>query len=402
MNETSPGRVEGGGLLPESKRRSARPGPSRRTGLFVLLVFVIGAGFLYLNRHDEPEALPEWKPGPFDPPVQYAFIPEKSDCRDHLADATEDAEAKLVTCSEWTLHTNYKNGQGRQELDLTYGMSCAGVKADEDDCSSDIQLFDAASQVQIDDSYRQGVPLRITPDGHFISYFSKSWMRYVGWDLRAGQRKSISPRLDAETLNDLRSVNISPDGRFFTVAFSGTQPRLLITDFATGQTSTVPGFCRVLGLSQAAAVIAAKRACTDIGEDGSKDDTVTILNRSGLVTGEWKGRDSVNDLSPDGRLLVEVLASVGEDGKEHLVVREAKTGKVVRTLTLRLLSESSDAVGYGWLNNDEYILQAETPEPGGSFGYYRVNIRTGKSLRIRDLALSLGEKASLGNVRIKN
>jgi hypothetical protein len=388
--------------LLEVKRCSARPGSLRRTGLFILLVFVIGVGFLYYNRHGESKAIPEWQPGPFDPPVQYASIPEVSDCRDRLTDATEDTKAKLVLCSEWTLHVNYKKGQGRQELDLPYGMGCAGFKNDEDDCSSDIQLFDAASKVQIDGSYRQGVPLRITPDGHFISYFSKSWMRYVGWDLRAGQRKAISPRLDAKALNDLQSVNISPDGRFFTVAFSGAQPRLLVTDFTTGQTSTLPGFCRVLGLSQAAAVIAAKRACTDIGEDEPNGDTITILNRQGLVTGEWKGGDSVDDLSPDGRLLVEVLASVGEGGKEHLVIREAKTGKVVRTLTLRLLSEPSDAIGYGWIDNDEYILQAETPEPGGSFGYYGVNIRTGKSVRIRDLALSLGEKASLGKVRIKN
>ncbi|MEV4248147.1 hypothetical protein AB0J63_32630 [Streptosporangium canum] len=334
--------------------------------------------------------------------MQYAFIPEKSSCRDYLADETEDAGKKLVTCSEWTLLAHYEKGKGRQELDLTYGASCDGFEADEDDCSSDIQLFDAASQIRIDDSYRQGVPLRITPDGHFISYFSKSWMQYVGWDLRAGQRKAISPRLDAKALNDLQSVNISPDGRFFTVAFSGARPRLLLTDFATGQTSTLPGFCRVLGLSRAAAVIAAKRTCTDIGEDEPNDDTVTILNRQGLVTGEWKGGDSVDDLSPDGRLLVEVLASAGEDDKEHLVVRDAKTGKVVRKLTLRLLSEPSDATGYGWIDNDEYILQADTPEPGGSFGYYGVNIRTGKSLRIRDLALSLGEKVSLGKVRIED
>jgi hypothetical protein len=298
---------------------------------------------------------------------------------------------------------NYKKGQGRQKLDLPYGMSCAGFKDDEDDCSSDIQLFDAASQIRIDDSYRQGVPLRITPDGHFISYFSKSWMQYVGWDLRTGKRKAISPRLDAKAFGDLQSVNISPDGRFFAVAFSGDQPRLLITDFATGQTSELPGFCRTLGLSRAAAVIAAKKTCTDIGEeDEPNGDTISILNRRGLVAGEWKGGDSADDLSPDGRLLVEVLASVGEGGKEHLAIRDAKTGKIVRTLTLRLLSEPSDAIGYGWIDNDEYILQAETPEPGGSFGYYRVNVRTGKSLRIRDLALNLGEKVSLGKVRIEN
>lgn len=116
-----------------------------------------------------------------------------------------------------------------------------------------------------------------------------------------------------------------------------------------------------------------------------------MLNRDGAATHEWKGGGT---LSPDGRVLTEM------DEKDRLIVRDAKTGKVVRELDLHLLSEPNDPIGHGWLDADEYIIEAETPEPGGSFGYYAVNVRTGRSSRIRDLPLDPGETVSLGKVRI--
>ncbi|WP_433242035.1 hypothetical protein ACQPYK_37305 [Streptosporangium sp. CA-135522] len=364
----------------------------------------MGAGFLYLNRHDRPRVEPEWKPGAFDPPVQYAFISKDSDCHNRPKAEEEGAAPKVITCSDWRLRVNYKRGEGRQDMNIAYGEGCggfrAGVGVGDDDCSSDIPLFDAASQAQVEGSSYVGVPLRITSDGHHVAYFSKQRMQFVGWDLPAAQLKAISPRLDAKTLDDVYNLAISPDGRFFAVAFSGAQPRLLLTEFATGRTSTFPGFCHVIGLSEAATVIAAKQSCPELGEDDSGNNAVTILNRRGLVISEGRGDDFADDLSPDGRLLVAVIADSGEDGKEHLVTYNAKTGKTVNKFDLRLLSEPNDAIGYGWLDADEYIVKADPPESGGSFGYYKVNVRTGKSQRIRDLGLNPGAVVSLGKVHI--
>ncbi|WP_344318266.1 hypothetical protein [Acrocarpospora pleiomorpha] len=300
---------------------------------------------------------------------------------------------------------HYKTGEGKRDIGIAYGAGCSGDRTEasvEDDCTSDIPLFDAASQAKVDESFRQDVPLRVSPDGHHIAYFSKTRMQFVGWDLPAAQLRPISPRLDAKTLDGVRSLEISPDGRFFTVAFSGTQPQVLLTELATGQTSTFPGFCRVLGISQGATAIAVDRTCPGLGEDDSASNTVTMLNRQGMVTSEWVGGYSIGDLSLDGRLLVEVLADVGEDGKEYVVTYDTETGKISKKLELRLLSEPSDAIGYGWLNAHEYIVQADTPEGGESFGYYAVNMQTGKSQRIRDLGLDPGYPVSLGKVHIRN
>ena len=60
-------------------------------------------------------------------------------------------------------------------------------------------LYDAASQIQLINKRRLGVPLNITPDGHRIAYLSKKSMRFVAWDLPTAQQKAISPRLDART-----------------------------------------------------------------------------------------------------------------------------------------------------------------------------------------------------------
>ncbi|MEO3859587.1 hypothetical protein [Acrocarpospora sp. B8E8] len=390
--------------MPDAEGYIVRPGPGRRIGFFLLLMGVLGAGYLYLNPGNKPQAIPEWKPGPYDPPVQYAFIPDDSDCPGPLTAEEEDAPPKVVRCSEWRLRVHYKTGEGKQEIGITYGAGCGGYGADfsEDDCTSDIPLFDAASQAQVEESFSRGVPLRVSPDGHHIAYFSKTRMQFVGWDLPAAQLKPISPRLDGKALDRVRSLEISPDGRFFAVAFSGTQPQVLLTELATGQTSTFPGFCRVLGISESATAIAVKRTCPELEEDNSASNTVTMLNRQGIVTSEWVGGYFSGVLSPDGRLLVEALPDINEDNKDYLVTYDTKTGKTSKKLELRLLSEPSYASGYDWINAQEYIVQANAPEGGGSFGYYAVNVQTGKSQRIRDLGLDPGNIISLGKVRIKN
>jgi WD40 repeat protein len=296
-----------------------------------------------------------------------------------------------VTCTEWRLRVNYKLGKGRQDIGIPYAAGCAGyrqgVSVNDDDCTSNIEILDAASQVRLSDTQGRDVPLQVTRDGHRVAYLSKKSMQFVGWDLPTAQRKTISPRLDAQALDDVRSLEISPDGKFFAVSFAGDHPRLLLTDFTTGQTTTLQGFCAILGMSQDAARIAAQRTCPDLS-------TVTILKRDGAVISEWRAPDIGASLSPDSRFTVDTQ-------DDYIVTRDATTGKLIKKRKLHLLSEPSDAVGHAWLTNDEYIVEAKTPEPDGSFGYYRVNVKSGISHRIRDLDLNPGSTVSLGTALIR-
>lgn len=398
MNGSDAGGLD---LPPHGLQESPRRRLMRQVGI-LLLVCILGAGFLYMNQDDTSRPAWEWKPKPYDPPVQYAFIPEDSKCHSWPSSPTdEEAKPPLIACTEWRLRVNYKLGKGRQDIGVPYGAGCGGyrggVSISDDDCTGNIELYDAASQVQLSDTERRGVPLRITPDGHRIAYFSKKYMQFVSWDLPTAQRKAISPRLDAQMLDDVRSLEISPDGGFSAVSFAGAQPRLLVTEFATGQTTTIRGFCAILGISQGASRIAAQRTCSDFNEAR----TVTILKRDGAVISEWGRANFVETLSPDGQSIVEIQANF-DDGDEYIVTRDAMTGKVAKKLKLHLLSEPSDAVGHTWLANGEYIVEAETPEPGGSFGYYRVNVKSGVSHRIRDLGLNPGSDVSLGSVLIRD
>jgi hypothetical protein len=332
--------------------------------------------------------------------VQYAFIPEDSECNSWpTRPIDEETKPPLIACTEWRLHVNFKSGDGRQDIGTPYGAGCGGyrrgVSVGDDDCSGDIPLYDAASQVELNENQRRGIGLQVSRDGHRVAYLSKKHMRFMSWDLPTAQLKAISPRLDtAQALDEVRDLAISPDGKFFAVSFAGARPRLLVTEFATGQTIAIPGFCSILGMSRGASRIVAQKACTDL-DAGSGE---TLLKRDGTVLSEWNAVDFPGDLSPDGRSMLALLPEVSEDGDEYAVIRDAMTGKVTKKLKLDLLSEPSEAMGHAWLTNDEYIIEAETPEPGGSFGYYRFNVRTGTSHRIRDLGLNPGETISLGIV----
>ncbi|GGP05392.1 hypothetical protein LDL08_06310 [Nonomuraea glycinis] len=332
--------------------------------------------------------------------MQYAFIPEGSECHSWPSRRIdEETKPPLIGCTERRLHVNFKSGDGRRDIGTPYGAGCGGyrggVSVGDDDCSGDIPLYDAASQVELSENKRRGIALQVSRDGHRVAYLSKKYMRFMSWDLPTAQLKAISPRLDtAQALDEVRDLAISPDGKFFAVSFAGAQPRLLVTEFATGQTITIPGFCSILGMSRGASRIATQKTCTEF-DTGSRE---ILLKRDGAVLGEWSAVDFPGYLSPDGRSMLAILPEVSEDGDEYAVIRDAMTGKVTRKLKLDLLSEPSDAIEHAWLTNDEYIIEAETPEPDGSFGYYRFNVKTGASHRIRDLGLNPGESISLGIV----
>jgi hypothetical protein len=68
--------------------------------------------------------------------------------------------------------------------------------------------------------------------------------------------------------------------------------------------------------------------------------------------------------------------------------------------SLHLLSEPNEAIGHAWLTDREFIVQADPPEAGTGFGYYRVDVASGASQRIVDLGLNPGGAISLGTALI--
>ncbi|MEU4541610.1 hypothetical protein AB0G15_42960 [Streptosporangium sp. NPDC023825] len=405
MNGSDPDGTTGFDSPSREAHSPSKRGSSAWIGL-LLLLGILGVGFLYLNWDTKPRTVAwEWIPKPYDPPVQYAFTPENNECH-QWPSRSEDESARppLVACTEWRLRVNYVRDEGRQDIGIPYGGGCGGhrlgVSVSDDTCVSDIELYDAASQVEIDSKHRRDVPLQISRDGHRLAYFSKKHSQFLGWDLPTAQMKAISPRLDARMLNDIRSLEISPDGKFFAITFGGSRPRLLLTEFATGHTRTLPGVCTVLGIGKNPLRIAVQKDCPSIEDEGTTTRKMTILDRDGATVSEWTEGEFAGELSPDGRLFLAIHTD--ENDVDYLVTRDAMTGKLIKKLKLRLLSESSDAMGHAWLNANEYIIEAEPPEPGGSFGYYKVNVQSGRSDRIRDLNLDLSDNLSLGSVFVEN
>lgn len=358
--------------LPVRGSQESPKRPMKPVGAFVLISILV-AGLFEMLREPPPEW--RWTPQPVAAPVQYAFLPENSNCGWPPDLPDEETKPSLVTCTEWLLHVN-------AELD--------------------IGIPDAASQVRLNERLRRGVGLRITPDGHRIAYLSGQDLRFVALDLPTAQRRAISPRLDAEAMYDLRSLEISPDGNYFAVSFAGNRPYSLLTEFATGRTTTLSGFCSIIGMSQDAARTAARKTCPDPFQDNPvQDRTVTLIKRNGAVIGEWSGVDHTATLSPDGKTIVRIEENVSEEGNDRLVTHDAVTGEVRKKFALELLSEPSDAVGCSWLTDDEYVIKAAAPEhTGGSFGYYRFDVTSGASRRIRDLGLNPGRSVALGRVLV--
>ncbi|MDP9849525.1 hypothetical protein J2853_008736 [Streptosporangium lutulentum] len=376
-----------------SRRSSPRRSLVRYIGAATALLVALLAVNAYATRGSEPERASAWKPERLDPPVQYAFLSDESGCEN--PPRQEELDSSIVTCSDWTMRVEYKKGKDRQELGLLEYESCddSGINAN---CSNNITITAAASRTRTGEGEQRGVPFQVSLDGHRVAYFDKGRMAFVGWDLPSAKILEISPALDVKGLHDLNGVAVSPRGRFFSVAFTGDRPRVLLTDFSTGRTLELPGFCGVLGLSEDTEAIALRSACPDpIGDEPDRDKIVTIVNHRGQTLATWPGGEG--DLSPDGKTLANVPDTYGEENvDEQLVTYDARTGRVLGKRLLKPLSEDSHIIGYGWLDDDEYIVKAETTDTFESFGYYAVNIRTGKTHRIRDLGLNPGERVSLG------
>ncbi|WP_405144169.1 hypothetical protein OG589_40990 [Sphaerisporangium sp. NBC_01403] len=376
--------------LAEGALASVRKGRAGRAAILVVVVAVIAAGALYLNR-DKPDPEYVWKPGPFDPPVQYAYVPQTTACADSVPPSEEQS---AIHCTEWKVFTAYKQGQsGRMELGTWFGEGCG-----DDGCSADIDLVDAVNSVHTRER-GSSVPLRVSPDGHRIAYFSKARSRFVAWDLPSARMVDISPPVPWSTLLDVAGLDMSPDGRVFAVAFGGTGPRVLITDFTTGTTSAMPGYCGVIGMAREGATMALRRECPEFADELTETPkTVVMIDRNRKVTKEFTAT-GVDGLSPDGRTLAGVLTDFDHGDEQYFVTTDPVTGRVNERFPLKPLSEPSYSFAREWLGDREYLVNAVTEVGHESFGFYAVDVRTGKSERVRDVGLNPGSRVEFGKIR---
>ncbi|MGI5485358.1 hypothetical protein [Microtetraspora malaysiensis] len=341
--------------------------------LSTLLVVILSSVLSFKTR-----VAAEWRPRPFAPPIQYAYV--RSDASCDPFPPLDDEDAEPVMCAEWHLRSVFKEGEGRDDLGLYGGGGCG----DDGTCWEDAGFFDAVSAAQVADGRGLSVPLLVSLDGHHLAYFSKTSRRFVGWDLPAARLLDLSPKLDARALGDFRSLHVSPDGGYFAVAFGGPNSRVLLTETSSGRTTTIQGFCGVIGVSRQAMGVL---GCSPVEQDDPNEGIVTLIDKQGKVLGEWAGNYAHDGLSPDGRVIVEIR-SEETSGKDVLVVHDARSGRVVERHPLHLLSEENTPYGYGWLDDGRFVIKAETPEGSESFGFYAVDVHTGKSGRIRELPLN--------------
>ena len=111
-------------------------------------------------------------------------LSDRSNCKN--APGEEDIESNIVTCSDWTMHAEYRSDEDRRDPGIPYDEGCGDSESD-DNCSSDTVVYDAASQVRIGDTASRSAPFRISPDGHHVAYFSKQRAAFVGWGSSRGE-----------------------------------------------------------------------------------------------------------------------------------------------------------------------------------------------------------------------
>lgn len=162
-------------------------------------------------------------------------------------------------------------------------------------------------------------------------------------DLRNGTIHDLGPA------DRVTGLHTSFDGGDIAVAFPD---RTLLANLATGARRTLPGICRISGLS--ATTVWGAPGCERRGEDSR---LVTVRPDG---TGAFVGRLTGGLLSPDRRLLA-------GDHADGVLISDATSGAKVA------LVKREHAEVLAWFGDHEVIVEASP--------YELVDIRTGRSRR---------------------
>jgi hypothetical protein len=231
-----------------------------------------------------------------------------------------------VTCMGWTLHLVAKPGTG------SGGLSHVCLN---DECFQDVFIPDAAVLVAEGADSWHGVHIAISRDGHRVAYLSGTEHRFVAVDLRGRTKRYLSPILTPDQQRDPR-VNVSPDGRFFTVSYDGTRTR---TDFTTG--ATEPDRTQV---------------------DSSGEDLGFTVD------------------SPNGKKVARTDSEKSRNGS--LVISDSATGRVLKSHALPGLGGASDSEVISWLDDREVLIKMVSVAGREHLGWFRIDVVTGEMRRV--------------------
>ncbi|WP_433510433.1 hypothetical protein ACQP2T_42120 [Nonomuraea sp. CA-143628] len=214
----------------------------------------------------------------------------------------------------------------------------------------------------------------VSIDGHRLAYLDSATNQYVALDLRDGRSRPLTRRLTAAEL-DRQSpgptpLAVSADGRLFAAAIAAEQ-RMIITDFETGGTRTIPKLCVVFGVTRDK--IVGSREC---GWDGA---IISVDNRGKARTvSEYINAERVKSLSPDGKLLM---------GCHGLITFwDATTGARVRDFPTPGCGELVQ-----WLDDRRVILNSIR-------GFLVIDVRTGALTKAPGLPAYLDHRMVVGIV----
>ncbi|MEV6154429.1 hypothetical protein AB0L53_29170 [Nonomuraea sp. NPDC052129] len=214
----------------------------------------------------------------------------------------------------------------------------------------------------------------VSLDGHRLAYLDFATNQYVALDLRDGRSRPLTRRLTAAEL-DRQSpgptpLAVSADGRLFAAAIVA-EKRMIITDFETGGTRTIPRLCVVFGVTRDK--IVGSREC-------HWDGAIISVDKRGKArtVSEYINANSVKSLSPDGKLLM---------GSHGLITFwDATTGARVRDFPTPGGGELAQ-----WLDDRRVIVDSTR-------GFLIIDVRTGALSRAADLPAYLDHRMVVGVV----
>ncbi|GAA3136073.1 hypothetical protein GCM10010466_28570 [Planomonospora alba] len=373
-------------VVPGGRSRLAR---RLRPGLGAVCGTVVVLGVLLMLLVDPGQGRPPvgpWEPPPL--PVTVGYASWRDDCR-HDPGPDESS-----ACSGWRLVV--RSGESVEGAEPVEGNGAL----------RSIEISDAAMWITLPDGPALRPPLRVTPDGHRIAYFSTAERRFVAHDLPSGRKVGLaSPSLDDVSEGERLDLHVSADGRFFAAARLGGRPQVRLTDFETGATTTLDGVCEILNLGRDARRIIGVPCSGDPpdAEDGPYERygnrSWTVFDRDGTRIGNASEHAFLTGVSSDvGRGTALVSADGGRTaglyrdafrgarypgGDERLpeppdilAVRGLESGRVLRLVRL---PEVSPGWGYHGVVGDRVVLRSPRDDV-----YLMVDLTDGGIHRVLD------------------
>ncbi|GGS81862.1 hypothetical protein GCM10010156_45740 [Planobispora rosea] len=248
--------------------------------------------------------------------------------------------AGKVLCSGWKM-TLISNHPPEEQSDL------AGVTCEPLPCRTTLNVPDAVQELGRSGTRSWELGVAVSRDGRRVAYLSAAELRYVAHDLPAGTKRYLSPALTSDDIEHGPSVDVSPDGRSFTVDLASGRLR---TDFTTGATATLS---------------AAEQTPAEKAEDWLRDEYPF-----------WAS-------SPTGKYAAATVPGEAKSDTLHIV--DAASRRVFKRLSLPALGEPVTGDVVDWLNAREVVVMLTGQTSRDLLGFYRIDAVNGQAHRVPGL-----------------